>query len=238
MVQTRAAKRKQQEAHLALNNQPAPLAASNTVVQIVPSATGQGVHTRWIRDQEHDGDNSQPQSSSNAVQVDDNQVLVTPIRESNGIPHSPPKMLRRNAVNNARMQWHRDQGGATHVRPQGRDLTGQFQRLGDAHHENGQQFANHALASPFQDQGSSSSTLATLPTQLLSQQSTYDPNDWNNTFQHIMPQTKVAAPALPKNDEVASLLKTYRRGLGPHGTIIVDRNGDPIVPGLVNGANR
>lgn len=233
MVQTRAATKRQQEAHLAQSNRPAPLAAGSTIIQINPSATGQGVHTRWIRPEGQDGASHAAQNSSDSNDV--NQVLVTPIREPNGIPHSPPKLLRRPAgnANNQRMQWPTEHNGATHAaRPQGRDLAVHLQRLGEDV-QNGHPYGNHDLASPFQDH-LSTSTLTTLPDELLRQESTYDAERWNDTFQHIS-QTRVATqPPQLGGDEVSMLLKKYRRGLGPHGTIIVDRNGDPIVPSLVN----
>ncbi|KAF9040102.1 hypothetical protein BJ165DRAFT_356955 [Panaeolus papilionaceus] len=215
MVQTRAATKRQQEAHLAQSNRPAPLAASSTIIQINPSATGQGVHTRWIRPEGQDGASHAAQNSSDSNDV--NQLLRRPAGNAN----------------NQRMQWPTEHNGATHAaRPQGRDLAVHLRRLGEDV-QNGHPYGNHDLASPFQDH-LSTSTLTTLPDELLRQESTYDAERWNDTFQHIS-QTRVATqPPQLGGDEVSMLLKKYRRGLGPHGTIIVDRNGDPIVPSLVN----
>lgn len=247
MVQTRsAAKRQQTEQAQGLAAVPKDLDRERTIIEITPSATGQGTHIRWLRPPQRS--NEIPEILSPDMTLDPR--FATPAPETPAVIRTPPKLSRQRRIGNpgifntgttVRFSLFRDEvkNIVESARVHGRDLLKEFERYAREEEDSSDHdvtatdtFANVVEYRPLILPSHIPSTHVDESTPLsLGPHGTHlniSLNELGNTGHTALMLGPHGTHLLESSQEDSQGVQ----GLGPNNTVLVGPDGRAIVPGI------
>ena len=217
-VQTRSAAKRQAAAESTTSRQ---LVSEDTIIEITVSATGEGKHIRWIRPSKKPG---QPEEVI-SPDLNNDPRFKTPAPSDK--PTSPPKLQRRSLRRKPTLQspsgdkillnFAKDEVDEILHRASGRDLYSEFYQLVD--NSDAPETTAHDLGSPLFNGGRDSRWLATFSSRLQGFDTPSPPD-----LEKALGRGVDAVTGVEQQTATAG----RRAALGPHGTILIGSDGEPL----------